>query len=68
MVDSFHLERVNLLGSYAYGVPEPNSDVDLLVVLTFEAHPANDRIGGAGASFQLGSRDLRGCKGGLLAL
>lgn len=36
IVDKFHPERVILFGSYAYGKPRPDSDVDLLVILPFE--------------------------------
>src|SRR2546425_8920054 len=32
----FQPERIILFGSYAYGKPRPDSDVDLLVVLPFE--------------------------------
>lgn len=32
----FHPERIILFGSYAYGDPSPDSDVDLLVVMPFE--------------------------------
>jgi predicted nucleotidyltransferase len=32
----FHPERIVLFGSYAYGTPRADSDVDLLVILTFE--------------------------------
>ena len=32
----FHPERIILFGSYAYGSPGPESDVDILVVLPFE--------------------------------
>ena len=32
----FQPERIILFGSYAYGTPRPDSDVDLLVVLAFE--------------------------------
>ena len=32
----FQPERIILFGSYAYGLPEEGSDVDLLVILTFE--------------------------------
>jgi predicted nucleotidyltransferase len=32
----FQPERIILFGSYAYGEPSPDSDVDLLVVLPFE--------------------------------
>jgi predicted nucleotidyltransferase len=33
-------ERVILFGSYAYGSPNPDSDVDLLVVMDTDAAPA----------------------------
>ncbi len=36
IVREFQPERVILFGSYAYGQPGPDSDVDLLVVLPFE--------------------------------
>jgi hypothetical protein len=36
IVQDFQPERIILFGSYAYGNPTPDSDVDLLVVLTFE--------------------------------
>jgi len=32
----FHPDRILLFGSYAWGVPSPDSDVDLLVILPFE--------------------------------
>ena len=32
----FHPERIILFGSYAWGNPTPDSDVDLLVVLPFQ--------------------------------
>ena len=32
----FQPERIILFGSYAYGKPRPDSDVDLLVVLAFD--------------------------------
>jgi predicted nucleotidyltransferase len=32
LVEQFHPEQVILFGSYAYGEPTPDSDVDLLVV------------------------------------
>ena len=32
----FHPERIILFGSYAYGKPTPDSDVDLLVIMPFE--------------------------------
>jgi predicted nucleotidyltransferase len=36
IVRGFHPERVILFGSYAYGNPSPESDVDLLVVMPFQ--------------------------------
>ena len=33
VVDRFHPERVILFGSYAYGEPTPDSDIDLMVVM-----------------------------------
>jgi uncharacterized protein len=33
-------EKIILFGSYAYGEPNEDSDVDLLVVMPFEGHPA----------------------------
>jgi predicted nucleotidyltransferase len=36
IVRDFQPERIILFGSYAYGHPRPDSDVDLLVVLPFE--------------------------------
>ncbi len=35
IVREFQPERIILFGSYAYGRPTPDSDVDLLVVLPF---------------------------------
>jgi predicted nucleotidyltransferase len=35
---AFQPERIILFGSYAYGTPGPNSDVDLLVVMPYERH------------------------------
>jgi len=36
IVEQFQPEKVILFGSYAYGNPTPDSDVDVLVVLPFE--------------------------------
>ncbi len=35
IVKEFQPERVVLFGSHAYGTPRPDSDVDLLVILSF---------------------------------
>ncbi len=36
IVQEFQPERIILFGSYAYGKPTPDSNVDILVVLPFE--------------------------------
>jgi predicted nucleotidyltransferase len=36
IVRKFNPEKVILFGSYAYGTPTPDSDVDLLVILPYE--------------------------------
>lgn len=40
LVAQFHPERVILFGSYAYGSPSKDSDVDLLVVMPHRGHAA----------------------------
>src|SRR6185437_4197195 len=40
VVRQFQPERVVLFGSYAYGKPGADSDVDLLVIMPHERHPA----------------------------
>lgn len=42
LVDQFHPEQVILFGSYAYGQPTPDSDVDLLVVKDMERSPVSE--------------------------
>lgn len=34
IVDALRPERIYLFGSYAYGTPDPDSDIDLLVVIS----------------------------------
>ena len=36
IIEKFQPERIILFGSYAYGQPNEDSDVDLLVILPFE--------------------------------
>ncbi|GAB4465292.1 MAG: nucleotidyltransferase domain-containing protein [Armatimonadaceae bacterium] len=36
LVEQFHPERIVLFGSYAYGKPDSNSDVDLMVIMDSE--------------------------------
>ncbi len=38
IVDRFSPQKVILFGSYAYGLPNNDSDIDLLVVMPFEGH------------------------------
>ena len=40
----FHPERIILFGSYAYGTPTDDSDVDLLVILPFEGKPTRKAL------------------------
>ncbi len=40
----FQPERIILFGSYAYGTPTEDSDVDLLVVMPFEGRPVAKAI------------------------
>ena len=40
LTDRFRPQRVVLFGSYAYGRPSPDSDVDLLVIMPHSGHPA----------------------------
>jgi uncharacterized protein len=39
IVEQFHPEKVILFGSYAYGTPDEDSDVDLLVVMETDENP-----------------------------
>ena len=39
IVEQFHPEKVILFGSYAYGTPNEDSDVDLLVVMETDENP-----------------------------
>ena len=44
IVDKFQPDRIILFGSYAYGQPTEDSDVDLLVILPFEEMPVQKAI------------------------
>ncbi len=44
IAEQFHPERIILFGSYAYGTPNEDSDVDLLVVMPFEGRRAKQAI------------------------
>jgi predicted nucleotidyltransferase len=39
IVDNFKPDKIILFGSYAYGSPDNDSDVDLLVILPFDGKP-----------------------------
>lgn len=40
----FKPEKIILFGSYAYGRPTPESDLDLLVVMQFEGDPLEQAV------------------------
>ncbi len=44
IVHQFNPQKILLFGSYAYGSPGPDSDVDLLVVLPFEGKSVHKSI------------------------
>jgi uncharacterized protein len=44
IAEKFQPERIILFGSYAYGRPTEDSDVDLLVILPFEEMPVQKAI------------------------
>jgi predicted nucleotidyltransferase len=44
LIEQFHPERVILFGSYAYGDPTPDSDVDLLVVKPIQEGRVKDKV------------------------
>ena len=41
IVQQFHPQKVILFGSYAYGQPTEDSDVDLLVIMDTKARPVD---------------------------
>lgn len=44
IVDRFRPEKIVLFGSYAYGTPTEDSDVDLLVIMPRVEHPVYQAI------------------------
>jgi predicted nucleotidyltransferase len=40
----FHPEKIILFGSYAYGRPTPDSDVDLMVIMPFQGRPVDRSV------------------------
>ena len=41
---AFHPEKIILFGSYAYGHPSADSDIDLLVIMSFEGRQSKQAI------------------------
>jgi predicted nucleotidyltransferase len=44
IAEEFRPTRIILFGSYAYGKPTPDSDVDLMVIMPYRGHPAYKAI------------------------
>jgi predicted nucleotidyltransferase len=44
LVREFNPRKVVLFGSYAYGRPGPDSDVDLLVVMSLDGNPVDKSV------------------------
>ena len=44
IVQNFHPQKVILFGSYAYGAPTEDSDVDMLVIMPFEGRAVQKAI------------------------
>ncbi|MGC1378457.1 MAG: nucleotidyltransferase domain-containing protein [Anaerolineales bacterium] len=44
IVQHFHPQKVILFGSYAYGAPTEDSDVDMLVIMPFEGRAAQKAV------------------------
>lgn len=41
---AFHPEQIILFGSYAYGQPTADSDVDLLIIMPYEGHSTRKAV------------------------
>ena len=44
IAQEFHPQRILLFGSYAWGSPSPDSDVDLLVILPFDGKSVSKSV------------------------
>jgi predicted nucleotidyltransferase len=44
IADEFHPQKIILFGSYAYGIPRPESDVDLLVIIDTPVREAQQAL------------------------
>ena len=54
----FQPERIILFGSYAYGTPTEDSDVDLLIIMPFEGRTAKEAVEIRGAVYAGFAMDL----------
>jgi uncharacterized protein len=41
---NFNPEKIILFGSYAYGYPDDNSDIDILIIMDFEGKSINKSL------------------------
>lgn len=44
IAETYHPQKIVLFGSYAYGTPTEESDVDMLVILPFEGKSARKSV------------------------
>ena len=44
IVDRFHPQKIILFGSYAYGQPRPESDIDLLIIMKTELRESKQAL------------------------
>ncbi len=44
LAEEFRPQKIVLFGSYAYGQPRSDSDVDLLVIMPLEVHPVDKSV------------------------
>ena len=44
IVDKFHPQKIILFGSYAYGEPTRDSDIDLLVIMNTNLRPVEQAV------------------------
>lgn len=44
IVDRFHPQKIILFGSYAYGQPHPESDIDLLIIMKTELRESKQAL------------------------
>ena len=44
IVEKYQPEKIILFGSFAYGIPDPDSDIDLLIIKQTKERPIDRRI------------------------